>query len=45
MKLCNIVVLEVLELPVHSQKAFETTAPEPTRIMLTYSADNLSICL
>ena len=34
MKLCNIVVLEVLELPVHSQKAFETATPEPTRIYL-----------
>ena len=45
MKLCNVVVLEVLELPVHSQKAFETTTPEPTRIMLTDSADYLSICL
>ena len=44
MKLCNCVVLEVLLLPVHSQQAFETTTPDPTRFMLTDSAYYLSIC-
>ena len=45
MKICNFVVLVLLVRPVHSQKAFKTTTPEPTRFMLTHSAYYLSICL
>ena len=45
MKICNFVVSELLVLPVHSQKAFETVTVEQKRFMLTHSANYLSIWL
>ena len=43
MKLCNFVLLELLELLEHRQKAFDALTPEPMRFMLTDSAYCLSI--
>ena len=43
MKLCNVVVLEVLVLLENRQKAFDALTPEPMRFILTDSGQYLSI--
>jgi len=45
MKLFNFVVLELLVLLVHSQKALDTLTTESTLFMLSDSRHCLSICL